>query len=301
MIDVAFGTKTAAAAAAALAIVAAIASAPVEQAAAQTGCRGVSLRDGSQLMRSYAAAGEYPTVQANRADGVPESVTVEIPKIDFSGPGSSTTLPIGPCQNIYRYKFEKVRAPQGKISSPFRYLEVDWNTEGKPRGPNNSFVSPHFDFHFYLRPKHVVDMTTMCRSSNGKTCNPFDTGYSQMRRFLTMPAPAFVPPSYAPDVGSSIPMMGLHLLDRRFDYTIDKVDHHPTLIYGTFDGKILFAEASVTLATLQDAIAAPGGVVSFPFRQPRKVQGGVPWPTRFTIRYLPDGTFRAGFERFRTR
>lgn len=96
-------------------------------------------------------------------------------------------------------------------------------------------------------------------------------------------------------------MMGLHLLDRTFDYTVHNVDHHPTLIYGTFDGRVLFAEASVTLATLQDMIAAPGQVVSFPFRQPRAVQGGVPWPTRFTIKYLPGGTFRAGFERFRVR
>jgi hypothetical protein len=144
-------------------------------------------------------------------------------------------------------------------------------------------------------------METMCESSNGKTCDPFKTGYAQMRRFLKMPAPAFVPASYAPDTGSSIPMMGLHLLDRTFDYTVRNVDHHPTLIYGTFDGKVLFAEASVTLATLQDAIAAPDHAVSFRFHQPRRVQGGVPWPTRFTIRHLPDGRFRAGFERFRRR
>jgi hypothetical protein len=58
----------------------------------------------------------------------------------------------------------------------------------------------------------------------------------------------------------------------------------------------------VTLATLQDATAAPDHAVSFRFRQPRKVQGGVPSPTRSTVRHLPDGTFRAaGFERFRAR
>ena len=252
-------------------------------------------------MDAYARAGGYPTVQANTADGVPARVSVEIPQIRFTGPGRSATLPVGPCQHIYRFQFEKVRAPGGEAPSPFRYLEVDWNTEGLPRGPNGSFTSPHFDLHYYLRPRHVVDMKTMCVSSNGKTCDPFKTGYAKMRRFLTMPAPAFVPASYAPDVGSSIPMMGLHLLDRTFDYTVHNVDHHPTLIYGTFDGKVLFAEASVTLATLQDAIAAPDHVVSFRFHQPRAVQGAVPWPTRFTIQYLPSGTFRAGFERFRMR
>ena len=285
---------------AALVLVLAIGRAP-DQAAAGAGCDGVSLPAGSRLMHAYGRAGGYPTVQANRADGTPARVSVEIPPIQFTGSGRSPTLPVGPCQHIYRYRFEKVRAPGGEVSSPFRYLEIDWNTEGLPRGPNNSFTSPHFDFHYYLRPRRVVDAKTMCVSTNGKTCDPFKTGYAKMRRFLRMPAPSFIPASYAPDVDSSIPMMGLHLLDRLFDYTVHNVDHHPTLIYGTFDGKVLFAEASVTLATLQNAIAAPGHVVSFRFRQPRTVQGGVPWPTRFTIRYLPGGTFRAGFERFRTR
>jgi hypothetical protein len=300
---VTFWTKgfVAASAVAALVLVMAIALAPADQPAATAGCNGVALRGGSRLMDAYARAGDYPTAQTNTADGVPARVSVEIPPIRFTGPGRSATLPVGPCQHIYRFQFENVRAPGGEAPSPFRYLEVDWNTEGLPRGPNNSFTSPHFDFHYYLRPRHVVDMKTMCVSSNGKTCDPFKTSYAQMRRFLTLPAPAFIPASYAPEPESSIPMMGLHLLDRRFDYTVHNVDHHPTLIYGTFDGRVLFAEASVTLATLQDAIAAPGHVVSFPFNQPRAVQGGVPWPKRFAIQYLPNGTFRAGFELFRTR
>jgi hypothetical protein len=287
------------AAVAALVFLTAIGTAPAGRAAAAGGCDAVSLPGGSRLMDAYSRAGDFPAVQTNAADGVPAGVSVEIPPIRFTGPGRSATLPVGPCQNIYRFQFENVRAPGGAAASPFRYVEVDWNTEGRPRGPNNSFISPHFDFHYYLRPRHWVDMNTMCVSSNGKTCDSFKTSFTQMRRFLTLPPPAFIPASYAPEVESSIPMMGLHLLDRTFDYTVHNVDHHPTLIYGTFDGKVLFAEASVTLATLQDAIAAPGHVLSFPYRQPRAVQGGVPWPTRFTIQYLPGGTFRAGFEGFR--
>lgn len=253
-------------------------------------------------MEAYARAGGYPTVQANTRGGIPAVVSVEVPKIRFTDPGASATLPVGPCQHIYRFAYRDVRAPGTQTASPFRYVEVDWNTEGLPRGPNNSFISPHFDFHYYLRPRRVVDATTMCVSSNGRTCDPLRTSYPQMRRFLRLPPPAFVPASYGPDVGSSIPLMGLHLLDRTFHYTVRNVDHYPTLLYGTFDGGVLFAEASVTLGTLQDAISAHGHVVSFRFRQPHAVPGGGPWPTRFAIQYLPDsGTFRAGFERFRTR
>jgi hypothetical protein len=133
---------------AALVFVMAIASAPADQAAGTSGCSGTSLAGGSRLMDAYARAGEYPTVQTNMAEGVPARVSVEIPPIRFTGPGRSATLPVGPCQHIFRFKFDNVRAPDGEAPSPFRYLEVDWNTEGLPRGPNNSFTSPHFDFHF---------------------------------------------------------------------------------------------------------------------------------------------------------
>lgn len=270
------------------------------QTGAAFGCDSVSLQEGTGQVDAYSAAGTYPTMQEDGPDRVPASVSVLIPPIQFTGPGTSSTLPVGPCQHIYRYRFETVQTSGGETPSPFRYLEVDWNTEGLPRGPNESFSSPHFDFHFYLRPRRVVDETTTCTSSNGITCDPFLTGYPQMRRFLQLPKPRFVPPPYAPDTGSSIPQMGLHLLNRNFEYTVDTVDHYPTLIYGTFQGKVLFAEASVTLATLQDAMAAPDGEVSFRFLQPRSVQGGTPWPRRFVIRYLPDsGEFSAGFERFR--
>ena len=281
---------------------AAIAGAPKGEARAAADCHSVSLPDGAQQIDAYARAGAYPTVQRNGASGAPTRVSVDVPKIEFTGPGSSGTLPPGPCQHIYRYQFAKVRAPRGEAGSPFRYVEVDWNTEGLPRGPNGSFVSPHFDFHYYLRSRHFVDKRTRCSSSNGITCDPLLTSYRQMLCFLRMPKPAFVPATYGPDTGSSIPKMGLHLLDSTFDYTIDNVDHHPTLIYGTFNREVLFAEASVTLQTLQDAIAAPDHVVSFRYRQQRRVQGGVPWPTRFEIRYLPDsGGFRAAFKGFQAR
>jgi hypothetical protein len=287
---------------AALALVVVVARSPADQAGAAAACDAGSLRDRSKLIGAYARAGAYPAVQANTRGDVPASVSVDIPEIQFTGPGRSATLPIGPCQHIYRFEFPKVSAPGARAPSPFRYVEVDWNTEGLPRGPNDSFVSPHFDFHYYLRPRRVVDETTMCTSSNGRSCDPLRTSYAQMRQFLGLPKPVFIPASYAPDVGSSIPLMGLHLLDRTFDYTVNNVDHHPTLIYGTFDGNVLFAEASVTLVTLQDAVAAPGHMISFRFHQPRRVQGGVPWPTRFAIHYLPaSGGFRAAFARFRTR
>ena len=267
--------------------------------ATEPACAGADSAASTALMDAYRASGPLVARQVDGRRGMPSSVAVQIPPLAFDGPGTSPTLPIGPCQTIQRFAFPAVRAPRGATPSPFRYVEVDWNTEGLPRGPGDAFVSPHFDFHFYLQPRGEFDHHTDCVSTNGRTCDPELTGFGQMRRFLELPPEAYVPGGYFPDTGSSIPMMGLHLLDGRFDYTVAAVDHHPTLIYGTFAGRVVFAEASVTLATLQDAMAAPGQAISFPFRQPRRVRGGVPWPTRFVVRHLPgSGAFTAGFEGF---
>jgi hypothetical protein len=252
------------------------------------------------LMRAYRASDPPRARQVDGQSGRARRVMVEIPPIAFDGSGRSGTLPTGPCQTIYRFAFPRIEAPGGARPSPFAYAEVDWNTEGMPRGPGGSFSSPHFDFHFYLRPRAEVDRRTRCVSSDGRTCDPQRTGYRRMRRFLDLPRPAFLPPGYFADTGSSIAMMGLHLLDRRATYTVAAVDRHPTLIYGTFDGQVLFSEASVTLLTLQDAMAAPDHEISFPYRQPRRVRGDMPWPTRFVVRYRPQTrTFLAGFAGFR--
>jgi hypothetical protein len=263
-------------------------------------CSGMALKAGKGLIAAYRSSGTFTATQSNARGGGPSRVSVVIPRIDFTGPGSSGTLPVGPCQTIYRFVYRHVRAPDA-TPSPFRYVEVDWNTEGKQRGPHGSFVSPHFDFHFYLRSKRVVDTTTSCPSTDHRTCDALLTGYARMRRFLRLPPGVFVPHGYRPDPGSSIPRMGFHVLDGKVPYTQREVDHNATLFYGTFDGSVLFAEASVALATLQDAMHAPGHIASFRYRQPRVVRGGGSWPTRFTVRYSPgSGEFTAAFERFRT-
>lgn len=248
-------------------------------------------------MDAYRQAGTFPAVQTN-ADGRASTVMVEIPKIDFTGDGMSSTLPTGPLQYIYRFVDADIAVPEGS-DAPFSFVEIDWNTEGAPRGPGGSFSSPHFDFHFYMPARDFIMNDLVCVSSNGKTCDGFLTDYAQMRRFQNMPEAKYVPDLYRPDVGSAIPMMGLHLLDMTQEYTVEAVNHYPVLIYGTFDGAVVFAEASVTLQTLQDVVASPDHTLSYPFRQPEAFARDIDWPTDFTIEYLPEtGGFRAGFTGF---
>ena len=274
---------------------------PVARAADATpACAGVNPTTETGLMRAYRNAGSYRANQWNTGQGTPARVAASIPAIAFTGPGQSSTLPVGPCQTIYRSIFSRIRTRNHATASPFNYVEVDWNTEGLPRGPQNSFVSPHFDFHFYTRQKSWIDKHLRCGTSNGKTCDPQRTSYAQMRRFLLMPPPADVPSGYFPDTGSSIPEMGLHLLDGHVRYSLAEVNNHPVLLYGSYNGQILFAEASVTLYTLQDAMQAPSHTLSYVYRQPRKYQHPS-WPTRFTITYHPRNRgFTAAFTDIRT-
>jgi len=251
----------------------------------------------SAQMNAYANAGTYPAVQTD-ANGIPSSVTVTIPPIDFTGDGTSATLPIGPCQTIYRFAYSTIVTTSGE-PGPFLYVEVDWNTEGLSRGPNGSFISPHFDFHYYMLPREVVESELTCVSTNGRTCDPFATDYTQTQLFQELPDATFVPPSYRPDIDSAIPTMGLHLLDMNIVYSVENVNHYPTLIYGTFAGKVMFAESSVTLYTLQDAIAAPDHRITFPYLQPTSFVSPIAWPTSFFIEYVPEtGEFIAGFDSF---
>lgn len=248
-------------------------------------------------MNAYAETGTFPAVQENDGN-LTSSVTVEIPAIDFTGEGTSSTLPTGPLQYIYRFQDSEIEAPEG-ANQPFQYVEIDWNTEGAPRGPGGSFSSPHFDFHFYVIPLATMEQDLVCVSSNGKTCDGFLTDYDQMRRFQLMPEQQYVPELYRPDVGSAIPIMGLHLLDMTQTYTVEAVNHYPVLIYGTFDGEVIFLEASVTLNTLQDAVAAPDHRITFEVRQPAAFQHDIDWPTEFVIEHLSDtGGFRVGYTGF---
>jgi hypothetical protein len=276
-------------------------SAPIALAAEATpACAAVEPAAEAGLMGAYRAADTSPATQADTARGTPSAISLSIPPIAFTGPGQSSTLPVGPCQTIYRFSFPPIRASPGATESPFKYAEVDWNTEGLPRGPENSFVSPHFDFHFYLRQKSWVDSHLRCGSSNGRTCDPQKTSYAQMRRFLMAPPATDVPPGYFPGVESSIPDMGLHSLDGRVHYSVEEVNHHPVLLYGSYDGRLLFVEASVTQYNLQDAMEAPSHTLSYVYRQPREYEQHS-WPTRFTITYDPrTNGYTAAFAGFRT-
>jgi hypothetical protein len=217
----------------------------------------------------------------------PKALRLVVPS-PFAGEISlkGAVLPTEPQSSIYRFKYLDLPKLQ-KNPVPFQFVEVDWNTEGQKRGPNGSFITSHYDFHFYTKSGSYVDNKITCVTVD-KTCDPQKTGYENMLRFLKLPAEKFVPKNTFTDTGSSIVAMGLHNLDGKFEFTVDSVNHNPVLIYGTFDGEIAFYEASITLYGFIDAaeLAKQGKKSTWEIKQP-EYYAYEWWPTTISLEYIP--------------
>jgi hypothetical protein len=245
---------------------------------------------------AYANDTHWQTVVvANVSNSSLQSVQLEIPNPFHGGKFlSNSVLPIpfimdAPHTSIYRFKYIDITSPEG-VNVPFKYVEIDWNTEGSPDGPNGSFINPHYDFHFYTKPREFINQEVTCTSINvtstGRFCDDLRTGYVQMRSFLTLPPHNFLPSSYFPASGSSIAHMGLHNLDRSFDYTIQNVNNNPIILYGTFKGEIVFLEASLTLFAFQNAIVSDAPI-RWQILQPESYSYEW-WPNTMTLEFDPS-------------
>lgn len=257
-------------------------------------------------IKKYAGRGDWKVEVPAKNEGErvsPQALRLIVPS-PFAGGDSiakNSLLPTTPQSSIYRFKYLDISADT-KPAFPFRYVEVDWNTEGQPRGPNGTFITPHYDFHFYLKDRAEVEKQMDCMGA-GKTCDSQQTGYHQMRHFLDLPPDRFMPEKYFVDNDSSIKAMGIHNLDGSFDYTVENVNHNPVIIYGTFDGEVTFLEVSMTLYGFQDAIKAAkkGEKKEWTILQP-KAYAYPWWATKVSLEYLPESkTFAFEFSGFELR
>lgn len=244
--------------------------------------------DSQKAMDIYAANPKWQLEvikTQHKGQPIPKALRIQVPS-PFSCKNliSNSVLPTLPQSSIYRFKYLTPTEADKRLT-PFQLLEVDWNTEGQPRGPNGSFITPHYDFHFYSKSSHFVDNDMNCVSS-GKTCDSMKTPYPQMRQFLKVPLGDFVPKGTFTDNDSSITAMGIHNLDGTFNYTVENVNHNPIIIYGSFNGEIAFLEASITLYGFEDAVkqAKLGKKSSWPIHQPLAFAYDW-WPETITLEY----------------
>jgi hypothetical protein len=132
--------------------------------------------------------------------------------------------------------------------TPFQHVVVDWNPGGHE--PPGTYDLPHFDFHFYTitpHERHAID--------------PADPGF--LSRANRVPEASHVPGGYVlPDL-PPVPFMGAHWIDPTSPELRDPPETFThTFIYGSWDGRLIFAEPMITKAFLESrpAVRVPVGV-----------------------------------------
>lgn len=119
--------------------------------------------------------------------------------------------------------------PADAPATVFDHVSLDWQPQGHP--PPMVYTHPHLDVHFYF---------ISLQQRNAMT--PADPEFAA--KATQMPAPDETPPNYAADA-VGIPRMGTHWTDTR------SPEHHGglftnTLIYGFYEGKMVFIEPMIT-------------------------------------------------------
>ncbi|MHB1223963.1 MAG: DUF5602 domain-containing protein [Gemmatimonadaceae bacterium] len=156
-----------------------------------------------------------------------------------------------------------ITLPAEAEATAFSFVGLNWNPMGHE--PDGVYTVPHFDFHFYTIP--VEQRATIA---------PTDPQWAA--KAARLPEAEFAPPGYLaasalagmPPEKAAVPLMGMHWLDPQSEELHGK-PFQKTFIYGSWDGKLIFAEPMITKAYLETKpdFSAPLAV------PPRSTDGGL--------------------------
>lgn len=161
--------------------------------------------------------------------------------------------------------------PEAQLANlPFRWMMLNWNAHGHP--PQNVYTLPHFDIHFYMVEKELIDSIRTGSCGEFVDCDDF--------KRASIPVPALYLPTGHTDVGAVVPMMGNHLINLaspEFATPPQRFTH--TLIYGAYDGRIIFIEPMITREYL---LSGPDSCTAI--AQPPAWAKAAYYPTKYCIR-----------------
>ena len=146
----------------------------------------------------------------------------------------------------------------------FEHLVIDWNPHGHP--PGGVFTVPHFDFHFYT-------ITNAARLA----IPPYPLA---MAAFDNLPPAGYIPAGYNADPGG-VPQMGKHWGDGN----VAPGTFSKTMVYGSYNGKVIFVEPMITLDVFQNAVP-----FSLAYAQPALFHEHTYYPTKYNF-YVKDGKY----------
>jgi hypothetical protein len=126
-----------------------------------------------------------------------------------------------------------VPLPTGAPATVFNHIGINWQPNGHP--PPMVYTLPHFDVHFYLISTQERDAISPADPTFGAKATKAPTTEEIVPRYVADPF--------------AIPRMGTHWTDQ------DSHEFHgqpftSTIVYGFYDGKMIFLEPMMTKAFL---------------------------------------------------
>jgi hypothetical protein len=121
------------------------------------------------------------------------------------------------------------------LPAPYKAVELGWNPMGHE--PPGIYDRAHFDFHFYTITAAERDAIL-----------PSDPQFQQKAE--RYPEAPFVPAGYFAPAPMAVPQMGVHWLDKKTP-EINGQPFTTTFLYGSYDGRVIFAEPMITKALIE--------------------------------------------------
>jgi hypothetical protein len=153
--------------------------------------------------------------------------------------------------------------PPEASASAFQYAVVSWNPQG--HAPIGIYDVPHFDFHFYSLSREERQRIT--------------TTGEDLERVTKAPLPKFMPTGYIPEPTAPAPGEGRHWVDSRSP-EFQGQPFTKTLIYGTYDGEIVFVEPMLTKDFLETKLSITESIAL-----PSAYSQTVYYPTHYSVKY----------------
>jgi Domain of unknown function (DUF5602) len=130
--------------------------------------------------------------------------------------------------------------------TPYKFVQFGWNPAGHE--PQGVYDKPHFDFHFWTVPEHVMHSIVPTDPRYGDKAGSYPAEDQRMPFYLDAATAAKVPAAQM-----SVPMMGMHWLDVRSP-ELQGLTGHPenfkpfttTFLHGSWDGQFIFHEPMIT-------------------------------------------------------
>lgn len=204
---------------------------------------GPSLPLGDGSVRAYAETG---------ADGAATRIGIEMTEAAVASLGHDMV-------------FVTVPLPEAALDAGYDHVSLDWMPHG--HAPGDLFGTPHFDVHFYLFSE-----------AERLAIDPADPRF--LEKAGNRPSAELMPPNFVPPPElDPIPAMGEHWVDAT-DPVFAGQPFEAVMIYGAWDGEMIFVEPMVTRDLLASRRGFGGSV-----GQPARVAEAVALPNAWSVSF----------------